>query len=156
VAGTGVLYVRGLPNGARPTRVVVRTDPEAAAQVTLARQPDRPHLDVRWQPGDAPDRGRLVVTACGGDVRLRAAAWERVTPVGRGADDTSYRAGGERGASLGGLAGAALTDGQTVVSDPIVLPASLHRAEVVFKILAEDSAGRLVPGWAGRPAAVVP
>ncbi len=88
IAGTAMLYLRLHSPGAARTRVRVEGE---LLQVTLVRPAaEQPWLELHADEDHGGSRFKLRLTAHGGDVRIEAAAWERLLPTGKAHDDTSY------------------------------------------------------------------
>jgi len=148
LAGTGAAYLRLHSPRSAGGRIAISADAGAAAnlQVTLLRLPaGTARLNVKVER--ANHLARLAVTAHGGDVTLNAIAWERLTPLVRRDEDTSFRPHIDpRGGVRACFGPDVLKAGQTRLSAPITLPPDLGPA--VFKITGTGSDGQPVHGWA--------
>ena len=146
VAPTAAAYfLLHSPGGARSC-VTVTADAGADVQVSLVRLP-RPmgRLALRCTR-DANGEVRLALTATNAAVQLEEAAWERAITRESAVGDTSYcaRPAGESARHWFGAA--RLQAGETRRSTAVVLPNDVRTDEVVFKVVAVDSAGRRVAG----------
>ena len=146
LAATSAAYLRLHSPGGMASRITISVDPGADLQATLVHLPDSAgRLSVRVEN----DRGqaRLTVNALGGDVALDAVAWERLAPLARRDEDTSYRPGVDQRAEVRAWFGNDVVKaGQPCISAAIALPPDLGAA--VFKVSGVGSDGQPVSGWA--------
>jgi hypothetical protein len=145
LAGTAVAYVRLHGPGDPCTRITVTADSGTNLQVTLVPIP-RPRLTLHIEKDAEGKSVRLILTAHGSAVELQDAAWERISPVGNVALDTSYRADSVPLQTVRAWFGRPiLSAGETRISTAIPLPPS--SGPLVWKVLGKTADGRAVAGW---------
>lgn len=148
LVGTGLRYVRLHSPDAARTRIIVRGEPDTKLQVTLVRPgPEQPWLQLRCKPAQTPGHVQLFLTAHGADMRVEAAAWERLVPSENASADTSSLPPNSRKAAEWGLGGAELKAG-IMRSTQIALAGLAPHADLVFRVLARDKSGNDLAAWA--------
>ncbi|HMC65724.1 MAG TPA: hypothetical protein VKI65_12360, partial [Gemmataceae bacterium] len=150
LAGTAAAYLLlHSPGGAR-SRITVTADPLVELQASLVRLPrSTARLDLRWEPGNKPGTGRLVLSAYDADVTLDAADVEPLGPAGRCDEEDARRPASPEQQARKWFATLALQGGDTRRSKLITLPAP--GKEHLFKVTATDAAGHRIAARAVLP-----